>query len=181
LPHQRRDLDGRHVFHQDRSVIGRGPDHGVLDVGDVRQQRLPANEPLLALVHDIAAARVRVVLRDGVDHLVQRHAFPGQPIRVDANLERLVEAAVRIDLGDARNLPQARRDFPFQQRPQFHRRVVAAPHFELQYLAERRRQHAQFRRTVSLDPVAGLGQPFTNQLPGPHDVGALAEHDRHQR
>jgi len=182
LPHEWRDLHGADVADQHRHAPrGAANDH-LLDVFDIAEQRLAADEPLLAILHDVAAARARVVAFEGGEHLAERDAVRRHPIGVDLHLVALGEAAVAVDVGDARHGPHHRRDVPLEDAAELHRAHALAPQFELQDLPERRRERAQLRiDAVDGHPGPRGRQPFGDELTGPENVGTLAKDDRHQR
>ena len=151
----------------------------MLDVFDTAQQRLAADEALLAVMDNIAAARCRIVVFQCAKEIGERDAKTGQPVRIGLDLERLIEATVRVDLGDTRHLAHARRDLPFEDRAQLHRRQVLGAHLELQNFAECRRERVESRRAVtSGDLLDGIGQPLGDELARTINVRAFAEDHR---
>ncbi len=117
MPCERRDGDTGHVANQDRRAIAFAPEHDPLDVLHTLQEGDAADEPLLAIVDDVAAAGCFVVAFDAAEDVIERKAVAGEPVGIGADFKRLVKAAVGVDLGDAFDLPQLGRDLPFEQRP----------------------------------------------------------------
>ena len=72
----------------------------------------PADDVLLPVVLDVAAARVRVAPPDGLEDLLQGEAVGPELRGIDDDLVLLRNAAPGVDLGDARHRPQPRRDRP---------------------------------------------------------------------
>ena len=133
------------------------------------KHRFAANESLLALMHDIAAAGVGVVACKA-SITSSRPTRVRHAIGIELDLERFVEAADGVDLGDARHLPQLRGDVPFQQRAQLHRCALPLAggrqraDLELQDFAERRGQRRPFRRpmTPQVEPAACVSRSLTS-------------------
>ena len=182
LPHQGRDQDIADVADEHGDAPGRTPYDHLLDGVGVRQQGLPADEPLLAVFDDVAAAGADVVAFEGRQHLAQRDSLRRHPVGVDADLVALRVAAMAVDIGHARHLPHRRCDLPFQQAAEIHQVLPRPLHLELENLAERRAQGSELRVGAGQrDPALCLRQPLSDELPGQEDIGALTKDDRHQR
>jgi hypothetical protein len=74
LPGKGADPDRAHVADQHRHPAGGTPHDHPLDVGDVAEQGLAADEPLFAVADDVAAPGACVVPLEGAEHLGQRDA-----------------------------------------------------------------------------------------------------------
>src|SRR5262245_5023174 len=85
---------------------------GVIAAGT---QRLAADEALLALVYDVAAASIGVVSWQGGENFRQPDALRRHPVGVEPHFECLIEPANGVDFGNAFHLPQLRGDLPFEQ------------------------------------------------------------------
>ena len=94
LTHERRDRHAADVADEHRHATGRAAHDHFLDVIDRLQQRFAANEPLLAVLDDVAAAGAGVVALERLEHLGERDAVRRHPVGVDLHLVALGEAAV---------------------------------------------------------------------------------------
>ena len=85
---------------------------------------------------------------------------------------------MRVDFGDAGNLPQTGCDLPFEDRSQFHGRITVASHFKLQDFAERGCQRVQFRNSITFgNPICRIDQSFCNDLPSSKNIGSFFKDD----
>ena len=112
--------------------------------------------------------------------LVEGQAVLDQPVRVDANLVLLLEAAPAIDLGGARDGAQLGLDDPVVNGAQIGQVVALAGDDIVKDLAQAggdRSHLGPFHAGRQLDG----GQPLVDQLAGEVDVGAVVEGDDHLR
>src|SRR5262249_8840331 len=96
------DFDVGHVLYADRHAVVRLDDDGT-DLLDVDGPPQAVDEEHHAVLANVAAAHVAIVLVDGLADLVEGEAVLDQPGRVNADLVLSLEAAPRIDLGDSAN------------------------------------------------------------------------------
>jgi hypothetical protein len=182
LPHERGHGHGADVSDEHRHAPRRAADDDLLDVGHALEQRLAADEPLLAMLDDIAAAGAGVVALQRPEHLAEGDAMGRHPVGIDLHLVALGEAAVAVDVGDAGHGPHRRRDVPLEDAAQVHQAPPLPADLELEDLAEGRAQGAELRRGVGeRDRGLGSREPLLDELPGTEDVGPLPEDDRDQR
>ena len=179
LTDQRGDRRGADVADQDRHAACRTADDHPLDVVDATEQRLAADEPLLAVLDDVAATGARVVAIERLQHLAQRDAVRRHPVGVHLHLVALGIAAVAVDIGDARNGPHHGGDVPLQDAAEVHQASPWPLDLKLQNLTERRAQRSQLGVGLGQrDPGPGRRQPLGDELTGSKDIGSLPEHDR---
>ena len=182
LPGQGPDGDAADVADQHRHAPRRAADDDLLDVGDALEEGLATDEPLLAVLDDVAPAGALVVAFEGREHLPERHCLGAHPVGVDLDLVALGKAAVGVDVGDPRDLAHRRTDVPFEDAAQLHEIVAGASNLELEDLPEGRAQRPELRVAMAdRDPPLRLGEALRHELAGEHDVGPLTEDDRHQR
>ncbi|OQC39631.1 MAG: hypothetical protein BWX64_01605 [Acidobacteria bacterium ADurb.Bin051] len=194
LAEHRRKLHGGDVadgHRGTRRVVG---EDDRADGGQVGEQPLAADQVLLSLVHEVAAAHRAVARPQRGEDLAHREAVGGEPLGVEGHLEGLQLAAERVHLDDPRHRAELVVDVPVEDRAQLHRGVAPlgrrAPcragavgaHLELVDLAEAGRDRPELRLAVPLrDPLAGDGEPLAHELAGPVDVGPLVEDDGDDR
>ena len=93
------------------------------DVLDAVRLALAADVAGLALVDEVAAADVGVVASAGRRRRRSSTSwYVAELVGVELDLVRLQLAAVRVDLGHARDLAELVGDEPVEDRPQLHRR-----------------------------------------------------------
>ncbi len=108
---------------------------------------------------------------------VDRQSIVGESVGNNLHFKTLVVAAHRVDFGYTLGFTQARRDVPFQNRSQLHRRIALASHLELQDLAQGGGERADLRIAMIADARLGFGESFLDQIPGVVDVCSFSEHD----
>ena len=179
---RRTDPDVRHPAQQRRGAVVVDGQHGVGDVLGVLELGLAADDDLLAVALDVAAAHVGVVLLEGGQHLAQRQLEPRHLPRVEHHLVLLDLAPHRVDLDDAGDGAQPVGDDPVEQRAQLHGPVAIRLQIELVDLAEAGRDGRQLGAAVAGRDV-GLGElePLGDELAREPDVAVVAEHQGHRR
>ena len=161
------------------AVLGRHDD--VLDLLDVDRPADAVDEEHLAVLADVAAADVAVVLLDGLDHFVEGQAVLDEPGRVDADLILLLVAAPGVDLGGALHRPHLRLDDPIVDGAQVGGVVALAGHDVMEDLAQPGGHRPHLRAARCRCGSWTAAQPLVDHLPGEIDVGAVLEHDDHLR
>ncbi len=176
FPHLRDGADG------DGRSLGGGLQHDLLDVGERADEALPADDVLLAVVLDVAAAGVRVASLDGLEDLLQGQAVRPQFRGIDDDLVLLRKAAPGVDLCDAGNGAQPGRDHPVEDRPALHRGDAVSLDCELEDVAEPGRDRTQLGSAQTLrDRFACLDEALGDELAGEVEVDSVLEDDRHRR
>ena len=182
LARQRPDRNAADVANEHGHAPRGAAHHHLLDVGDALEERLAADEPLLAVLDDVAAARALVVALKRSQNLPEGHRLGTHPVGIDLNLVALGKAAVGVDVGDPGYLAHRRSDVPLEDAAELHEIMPRAADLELEDLAERGAERAELRVAMTDgDPPLRLGEAFRHELAGEHDVGPLTEDDRHQR
>src|SRR6185436_20799959 len=74
LAGERGDDDLGHVANENRQIAWVGANDNTLDIADVAEHGFAANEALLPFMDDVAAARVGVVMLQGLDDLFEADA-----------------------------------------------------------------------------------------------------------
>ena len=182
LSDHRGELHAPEVLEVDRIAQCVPADDDLLEVLELVDQRLSADEVLLPRVGDVAAAHVAVVLLDGLEDPTQRDSEGLEAIGVDADLVGPQLSAEGVDLDDAGDAPQLVVDVPVEDVAQLHGAVALAAHLKLVDLPEPRGDGAHRGFAVALrDLLARLHQALADELASPVDVSALLEDDGHDR
>ena len=140
-----------------------------------------AHDVLLAAVLDVATARVRVILRERLQHLLKRDAIAGELIGAHEHLILLDQASEAVDVRNPGNTAQDRTHDPVLQRAQVHRVPSGALERVLIDLTQSGRDRSQFDVHAGRQLLARLLKPLEYQLPREVDVDVVLEHDRDDR
>ncbi len=165
------DVDGR-------AGVGVVADDDLADFVERIEETFAADEVLLALVGDVAAADVAVVRLEGGEDVGNGDVVGDEAFGTDGDLVGLELTAEGVDLDDAGDAAQLEVDVPIEDRAQLHGRVPVAFDLELVDFAEagRDRPHGGFAVAFG-DGVARFGKAFADELASPVDVGAFVEDD----
>ena len=180
LPRLGADDDVGHVAQVDRRAV-LGLEHDALDVRDVLEQADAAQVDLLPAAHDDAAAGVGVALLDGLDDVADGQAVLEQLLGRDQHLVLLDLAAEAVDLVDAGDGLEQRRDDPVLDRAQLHRALALALERVLEDLAEAGADRPELGLDARRQLLARHGQALEDDLPRPVGVDAVLEDDDHLR
>ena len=146
----------------------------------VRDDADALDQGRLAGLVDRAAADVGVVALQRFDDVRQREPARRQRHRIDDDLELLLVAAPRVDLGDARHGDELRADDPVLHRSQLGGALALARDHVVKHLAEAGRHRPELR---PLDAARQLHRvdALVDDLAREIDVGAVLEQDGHLR
>ena len=124
-----------HVLYPDGHALFRR-DHDVLDLLDVHGPAQAVDQEHLAVLADVAAADVSIVLFDGFDDFIERQTIFDEAGRVDPNLILLFVATPGVDLGGALHRPHFRLDDPIMDGAEFRDVVAFAGHDVMENFAQ---------------------------------------------
>ena len=178
-------LDLSDVQDADRDAVAR-TDDDLADLLDVRHLPRRTDEILLAILFDVAGADVVVVVRERRHDVAEAELVGHQLGRIRKHVELLLEAADRVDLVDAGDVPELGLDDPVLHGPQVARRewlAVGAFRALLRLdgvhvdLAEAGRDRSHRRLDAGRQGVLDPLNAFVDELTGEIDVGPVLEYD----
>ena len=184
------DADFRHIAHEDRRAARLLHDDG-LDIVQCLDQAESADDRPFRMTFEHIAARIRIVLRDGVVDLVQRQVVLSQLGWIDQHLILLHESAQRVHVNDARDSLEQRTQHPILERPLFRQLrcydgrigiLRARPfHVVLIDFTESCAHRCQHRLHPFRQSFFRRDHSLEHQLAGEVNIDVVLKHDRHLR